>query len=178
MDVLGGHSVMDPVTGALKVEWNDHKAVEVRRDKSSKFLVKCVINWLTRHQFQYIGYIVMAIAFGVIKLSVLLLYRRIFIGSLFHVWSLTICGLIIMWSLSFTLGFGFECGTDASHLWRSTKDSTSHCIDTTSISMAFAVSDLITDLLILAIPIPFVLRLQKSLGERLQICGIFLLGLL
>ena len=177
MKSLGGHSTMKPATGAIEVKWTDHKAVEVSREPFINFKT-LTVNQLTCRQLQYISYVIMDIAFGIIKLSVILLYRRIFISSFFQVWSSTVCGLIILWLISFTFAFGFQCGTDASRLWRSTKDSTSYCIHTTPISMAFAVSDLVTDLLVLAIPIPFVLRLQKSMGERLQICGIFLLGLL
>lgn len=72
------------------------------------------------------------------------------------------------------------CGTDASYLWGFIEKSLAHCAvtRTTAISMGFAISDLITDLLVLVTPIPLVWQLQKGRAEKLQICGIFALGLL
>lgn len=120
----------------------------------------------------------MTIAFGVIKLSVLLLYRRLFIGTFFDRYSIAMCVLIVLWSLSFLFSCAFSCGTQIKYAWTGPADTEAHCIDAAAWSVAFAATDVATDLMVLAIPVPIVWRLQKTSGEKLGICGIFLLGLL
>ena len=119
-----------------------------------------------------------AATFGVVKLSVLLLYRRIFTGTLFVRYSLMMCVLIVLWSLSFVFTLGFACGTNLSYAWTDYIAVIEHCDNVTALSFAFSASDLITDLMVLTIPIPMVWKLQKSTLKRLEICGVFLLGLL
>ena len=74
--------------------------------------------------------------------------------------------------------FAFMCGPDLSNAWISLATYEEHCDNTSALSLAFVASDVGTDLLALAIPIPIVWKLQKTALQRLAICGIFLLGLL
>lgn len=119
-----------------------------------------------------------AATLGVIKLSVMLLYRRIFVGNFFKRYSLVMCVLICLWSVSFVFTAGFTCGTNLSYGWTDHQAVVDHCNDIAAWSVAFAASDVVTDLLVLATPIPIVWKLQKSRLQKLEICGVFLLGLL
>ena len=50
------------------------------------------------------------------------------------------------------------------------------CLDVTPITEAMAVTDVVTDGFILALPVPMVLRLQMSRPRKVSIICIFLLG--
>lgn len=120
----------------------------------------------------------MALTFGIIKLSVLLLYRRLFVGRLFNRYSLAMCVVIVLWSLSFFFGFAFQCGTDIAHWWTSAATIKAYCDNTNAVNLGFVISDVITDVMILIIPIPIIWRLQMSTKHKIGLTGVFLLGLL
>ena len=88
------------------------------------------------------------------------------------------CALIGCWALSFVFAIAFTCGTNISYAWSNHKLVAEHCDNATAWGVAFAVSDLLTDLMVLALPLPMVWQLQKTKLQRLEICGVFLLGLL
>ncbi|KAK4692115.1 hypothetical protein P7C71_g5025, partial [Lecanoromycetidae sp. Uapishka_2] len=52
------------------------------------------------------------------------------------------------------------------------------CIDENMMYLAQAFSDVITDIMILAIPLPCIWALQMSTKRKLAVCGVFLLGAL
>ncbi|KAI3331729.1 hypothetical protein HD806DRAFT_478132 [Xylariaceae sp. AK1471] len=52
------------------------------------------------------------------------------------------------------------------------------CIDTTAVFLSGLVTNLISDVLILIMPIPMVLRLHLPLRDRLGVLGMFLLGVI
>ena len=53
-----------------------------------------------------------------------------------------------------------------------------HCVDIGALSLGFGVSDVSIDIMILAIPIPVVWKLQMSTANKIGLIGVFLLGLL
>ena len=53
-----------------------------------------------------------------------------------------------------------------------------HCIDENNAAYAITASSLLTDLLIFAIPIPPLMKLQKSISQRLGLIALFLVGAL
>lgn len=56
------------------------------------------------------------------------------------------------------------------------KDLLANCYASTPMFQAFTISDVITDVMILLIPIYWTSKLQMSFKKRLAVCGIFLLG--
>ena len=122
--------------------------------------------------------LLMILVFGLIKLSVLLLYRRIFVGKIFERFSLGMCVLIGLWTLAFFFATAFQCKTDPAAWWTSPKTIALYCDKTQDIELGFAVSDVATDLVVLAIPVPLVWKLQMSVSRKITITCIFLLGLL
>lgn len=101
----------------------------------------------------------MILAFGFIKLSVTFLYRRLFVtgkGTLFD-WATKITiFVVILWTLTFLFGFIFSCGTHFSAAWGSLKNDAMYCGAALDLDDAFVVSDLITDILVLCLPLPVV----------------------
>ena len=120
----------------------------------------------------------MALAFGVIKMSVLLLYRRLFVGRSFNYYSLVMCAVIFLWSVGFFFAFAFQCGVDLSSSWTSAQATKQKCVDIIALYLGYAVSDVLTDVLVLATPIPIVWKLQMSFSNKIGLTCIFLLGTL
>ncbi|KAJ5292491.1 uncharacterized protein N7443_008444 [Penicillium atrosanguineum] len=108
-----------------------------------------------------LGYsIVEKITFGVIKISVLMAYRRIFRGKIFNMASLGMIILCTLLALAFLITSAFQC-----HV-RNWKISWS----------GYAISDVITDLILLFFPVPLVWKLQLTLSKKISVLLVFLLG--
>ena len=120
----------------------------------------------------------MAITYVIIKLSGILLYRRLFVGSLFNRYFLVLYVVIMLWSLSFFFAFAFQCGTDITHWWTSAATIKAYCDNTNAVNLGFVISDVLTDAMILMIPIPIIWNLQMSTVNKVGLSGVFLLGLL
>ena len=118
----------------------------------------------------------MALDFGLIKLSVLLFYRRIFLGRLFKMYSLLMCIFIFLWSFSFFFATAFQCGTHISAWWTSVSTINRYCDKTATLELAFGITDVITDVMVLVIPLPIVWKLHMSVSQKTALSGVFLLG--
>lgn len=117
------------------------------------------------------------LAIGVIKLSVVFLYRRIFsISRIFNIYSTFLIGLIITWTLGFLGANIFQCGTHPEAVWTSVSMILKYCDDTVSATAALALSDLIMDLMIVIAPMPIVWKLHMNFAQKMQVMGIFGLG--
>lgn len=121
--------------------------------------------------------LVQCLAFGAVKLSVLYFYRRIFIGRTFNVVSFTMITIVVVWSLGFFFAILFRCGTQFWALWAPLVYLLQNCYNSTPMFLAFTISDVITDVLILLIPVYWIMQLNMSLAKRFGVCSVFLLGL-
>ncbi|OQE72644.1 hypothetical protein PENNAL_c0094G10481 [Penicillium nalgiovense] len=108
-----------------------------------------------------------------IKVSILLLYRRIFSVPKFQLASLLAGGLVLAWCLAVFITVLVQC-RPISFNWNKNQSGT--CINAKSFFFGNAISNLLIDVIILALPIPMVLQLQLRLSQKLTILGIFLLG--
>ncbi|KAI3323419.1 hypothetical protein HD806DRAFT_85811 [Xylariaceae sp. AK1471] len=120
--------------------------------------------------------IVQDLAFGLAKLSVLYLYRRIFVTPLFNLLSMTLIILIGIWTIGFFFAYVFSCGTRFWANWAPLAIFLENCFDTTPYFYALAISDVLTDGLILALPYYWIWRLNMSMAKRFAVLGVFLLG--
>ena len=121
-------------------------------------------------QVDYAQLIVEKIAYTCIKISVLLFYRRIFITPTFRFISNVATALIIAWGIAFLFAEAFDCGSDSHN---------GHpCARSEWTVLWFAITDVISDLVILAMPYPMINMLQMSKKEKIGLSGLFLLGAL
>ncbi|KAI1382875.1 uncharacterized protein F4822DRAFT_435250 [Hypoxylon trugodes] len=120
--------------------------------------------------------LVQCFAFGTAKLSVLFFYRRIFRGDVFRIISMTMIVTVVIWTLAFFFAILFRCGTQFWALWAPLKFLLANCYASTPMFQAFSISDVITDVLILAMPIYWTSRLHMTFSKKLAVCGVFLLG--
>ena len=117
-------------------------------------------------------------AFAVIKISILLLYRRIFVGRVFHFYTLGLSVFIACWAIAFFFATAFQCGTKIDAWWTSKKTIQKYCFNTAELELAYGVTDVATDVLVLVTPIPVIWKLQTSTRQKWALSGIFLLGAL
>ncbi|KAI2628677.1 hypothetical protein GGR54DRAFT_628507 [Hypoxylon sp. NC1633] len=121
--------------------------------------------------------LVQCFAFGTAKLSVLFFYRRIFLGKVFSILSMILITFVLIWTFGFFFAILFRCGTNFRALWSPLKYIMANCHAGTPMFQAFSISDVITDSLILILPICRISRLQMTLTKKLAVCGVFLLGI-
>lgn len=101
----------------------------------------------------------MVLAFGVIKLSITFFYRRIFVtarGTFFDWVTIAAIAIVILWTIGCLIGFLFSCGTHLSASWGSVQDGLMYCGPSANVNSTFVVSDLITDVMVLCLPLPVV----------------------
>lgn len=124
-----------------------------------------------------LGYsIVEKITFGVIKINVLLAYRRIFRGNFFHVVSLGMIVFCTILALAFLITSAFQCNVRNWSLQYLAWSHRRHCIQAEISWSGYAIADVITDIVLLLFPVPFIWKLQLTLSKKISILLVFLLG--
>ena len=66
------------------------------------------------------------------------------------------------WTIGFFLAFLFACKGDFAAWWGSIVDFMTTCVDTMMLLYAFAISDVVTDIVVLLLPLPMVCSLWLS----------------
>ena len=114
---------------------------------------------------------------AIIKVSLLLLYHRIpGIDKSFR-FALHVAGILtIMWWLASFLDTIFQCIPVQASWDRSIKNA--KCQNIRSAALGTGISNLLLDVLFLALPMPVIWRLQVEPQIKVSLTGIFLLGLL
>ncbi|KAI4190252.1 MAG: hypothetical protein L6R41_000922, partial [Letrouitia leprolyta] len=119
-----------------------------------------------------------AFAIVFIKISILLFYRRVFPPEATpQKWRICHSILLVLSVILFLIsifGSGFEC-TPVAFIWDFTIPG-GHCINLIALSRFTSISNTITDILILSLPIPIILNLHMNRTKKIGVCGVFLLG--
>ena len=107
------------------------------------------------------------------KVSVILLYLRIFVSKTFRIASFAVLFVVV----------GYGIGGIAATIWQCVpiqgaciKTIPATCIDSGVFWVAYAVLNIVTDVMVLALPIVPVMKLQLRLRDRILLCGVFTLG--
>lgn len=111
------------------------------------------------------------------KASLLLLYYRLFSPSKRFRLAVRVGAVVVFcqW-LSLTLATIFQCRPVAAFWNRTIYDA--KCIDLPGFTIASGVLNLLTDVLILCLPVPMVWGLNTTKAQKITLTGIFLLGIL
>ena len=117
-------------------------------------------------------------ALGCIKLSLIIWYRKIFRGRRFNIASWIAGAIVLIWAVSFFIAQVFACRPVHIIYTGTIKEFLTQCIDTVAMLEAFAITDVLTDIMVLSLPLPMVWSLQMSPQRKAIVCGIFLLGAL
>ncbi|KAM0551201.1 hypothetical protein ACHAPJ_008543 [Fusarium lateritium] len=111
------------------------------------------------------------------KISILLFYRRVFsrggLSFKLSFWFGTFLVGAYPVTFMFTMGF---CCTPLSHYWTQMEGTEGACIDVSQFFVILAVVNLVTNFLVLFIPVPEVLKLHMSREKKAAVCGILALG--
>lgn len=80
--------------------------------------------------------------------------------------------------MAFFIPIVLWCGTNPAVAWSSYDDIITNCINIVDLELAFAVTDTVTDLVVILMPIPMLWTLRLSVKRKLALTAIFLLGFL
>lgn len=110
------------------------------------------------------------------KVSILFMFYRIFdLSRLGKACLVAIGAFVILWSIISTCLFIFTCAP-VQKLWLPSVSG--HCIDLVGRWIANAASNVVTNLVILCLPVPQVLRMTLSRTEKLAVTMVFAQGFL
>ncbi|KAH6614943.1 hypothetical protein C7974DRAFT_379844 [Boeremia exigua] len=131
-------------------------------------------------KLSYINQIIFKLTTPLCKLSLCLLYRNMCSTSTDRIIRITrlairmtICLIVGAYSSAFLVSI-FQC-TPISKAWNKKVGGT--CVDLVAFRMSTAVFNLVTSVLVIAIPIPALAKLKKHRPEVKQLIGLILLGL-
>lgn len=120
------------------------------------------------------GQILWALSIGLTKLSILVLYSKVFTVRSFTVASKCILVLVGLWSCATILTGIFICQPVAMN-WDLTL--TGHCgVQTTSYKITAGIN-IFTDVSIMLLPMPYLAKLQLPVREKLFLMGTFGVGI-
>lgn len=112
-------------------------------------------------------------AITAVKLSILLLYRRLFPSPRFKIALYAIGGFVFCCGLTMNLLVVFQC-TRINASWNLTVQG--QCIHLNTAFIVFGSLNALTDIIAVASPMPFLWRLHADKTRKVQLIGIFLLG--
>lgn len=104
-------------------------------------------------------FILMVPSSGLIKLSVLYLYRRTFVKGVFGHFDLITkpaIGIIVLWTLICFFLQTFICGKDVGAYWGEGLSGEGRCLSALKVNLGIYATDTITDVLVFILPIPIV----------------------
>ncbi|CAD6566144.1 MAG: hypothetical protein ASARMPREDX12_007561 [Alectoria sarmentosa] len=117
------------------------------------------------------------LTFGLTKLSVLLFYKRVFRGNTFNAAVWTMISIIGVWFVAFFFANLLQCYPIELN-WEASGAQATSCIQTNTMYLAQAWTDVLTDVMILSLPIPCIWALQMPARHKVGVTAIFLLGVL
>jgi len=118
--------------------------------------------------------ITFACAITTTKLSLLFFYHRIFPVRTFTVISIITGIVMIGWCIALIFAVAFSC-SPIGYFWdKSIKGG--HCINENNLSYGITAANIVTDITVLVLPIPWLIHLQMKTSRKLAIGGIFILG--
>ena len=86
-----------------------------------------------------------------------------------------IAAFLVCWFIAFELTTIFQC-LPISANWMTGLDSINYCINEYVLYDVYSATNLLTDIVILAMPWPMVMKLHVAKQKKVQLLGIFLLG--
>jgi len=118
--------------------------------------------------------ILWASSLAAIKISLLLLYIRIFVLSSLRITAYIVMGVVVSWWLSVVLEEFLLCRPFAFNWDRSIPDGT--CGNLLNAYIAAGAINLITDVMVLCLPIPVIWNLHLPQRAKIALSGVFGLG--
>jgi hypothetical protein len=109
-----------------------------------------------------------------VKLSILATYNRLFsVDRNFQRVTIGVAAIVVGWMISVTLVQIFTCNPIPG-AWLQTI--TKKCIDQTAFYYGNAISNVITDFILLIMPMPMIWKLNMSTSKKVNVTMLFILG--
>lgn len=163
--------------------WVDTLALSLRieREHSSRYELEFYLNAVTVGHVSNLTFLQLVYAFeplyittaGIIKISVLLMYHRIFPVRYVKIGGLILATITLAWVISIDLLAIFQCTPIAKAYDRTLPG---HCISLKGALIGNGVPNFVTDIFILALPSRLIWGLQASLWQRVSVIAVFLTG--
>ena len=112
---------------------------------------------------------------GLVKYSILLFYKRLFPQRSVRITLWTIGAIVLAWQVAGLLAFFFQCKT-LHNAWDFT--TSGECIDISKLWIGNAITNIIMDLILVALPMPLIWNLQITKNQKVALSGVFLVGAL
>lgn len=112
-----------------------------------------------------------------IKLSLLIFYRRLVPSNRFRAICMATVVFVVMSWVALMGALLFQCKPFWA-LWTLRRLTTATCINSENIYMAIAVLSFVADVVIFFLPIPVVLRSGLPKGQKMHVLGVFFLGIM
>ena len=98
------------------------------------------------------------LSLGFVKLSFVCFYRRIFLVNQtrrdpFNIFTIAVIVILVAWSIAYLFAELFVCKGHWAALWTNLETLTTQCIKTPKELLSLAISDFLTDLIVLCLPI-------------------------
>lgn len=149
--------------------WDSQSAVEAGNTEHPRYKLD--------NKFQYAFNIISIVTIGLIRLAIGLLYRRIFREPIVRAVNWTVMGIVVCWTVAFSLMFFFACGTDISANFAPPDVADQHCRIYSFVPLAsMAITDSIIDVMLLLIPIVPVWRLRMPMSRKISVLLLFAIG--
>ena len=126
-------------------------------------------------QVTYVGIILYNICLALTRASILLLYRRLFITNRFRLIVNITLAFVVAQCIAFNFAYSFRC-TPARYAWDHSVKGGGHCVSFPLLFRVPSAINIVTDLFILALPIPMVWSLQVAPRRKIALTAIFVVG--
>lgn len=123
----------------------------------------------------YASIVVYNVAVCLTKISILLQYKRLFANPIVQRITLTALCFLAAWAVALAFLLTLICQPVAT-FWDSSIPG--HCLDITTVWYVMAGVNLVTDFLILTLPMPVISSLQLPSRQKYMLMGVFCLGFL
>ncbi len=110
-----------------------------------------------------------------VKISILLLYRRIFDTAAFKKVILVVGTLCVAWLFADIFGMLFFC-SPMSAFWDLALIFSNHCRDIQAMLYGITISNMFLDIILLCMPLPMIWKLALSPRKKVEVGCLFLIG--
>ncbi|KAL4745346.1 hypothetical protein BDW72DRAFT_208267 [Aspergillus terricola var. indicus] len=125
----------------------------------------------------FIEEVLYTICTALIKLSMLFLYLRLFPNAILRTAVLVSLAITSLWALGSFLAQVFSC-KPISYYWNQWDgEHEGRCSSHNSLLLAHSIINIFLDILVIALPMPVLVRLQMSIEKRVGMCLMFAVGL-
>ncbi|KAL4995215.1 hypothetical protein BDV10DRAFT_135417 [Aspergillus recurvatus] len=115
---------------------------------------------------------------AMIKISMLLLYLRIFPNRNLRLATFIMLTVVSMWGIAYTLVGIWTC-SPRSYAWLGWDgEHTGTCMNWTALQISHAVINIVFDFIVIGMPLPVLLKLDLSKTKKAGVCVMFLTGLI